>query len=41
MQQEQEHFKKVAANLGLIVEDLRMRMSGLRMEQEKLTQTLK
>jgi cilia- and flagella-associated protein 57 len=37
MQQEQEHFKKVAANLGLIVEDLRMRMSGLRMEQEKLT----
>lgn len=32
MQQEQLHFRRVFENLGLIVADLKMRMSGLKRE---------
>jgi len=36
MQQEVQHFNKVNLNLGLIVEDLKMRQSGLFSEKNKL-----
>jgi len=36
MQQEVQHFNKVNLNLGLIVEDLKMRQSGLFTEKGKL-----
>lgn len=38
MKQEEEHFKRVNNNLGLIVEDLRMRQKGLILEKKKLEQ---
>jgi len=40
MQQEQLHFRRVFENLGLIVADLKMRMSGLKRELQKLMQSL-
>ena len=40
MKQEEEHFKRVNNNLGLIVEDLRMRQKGLTLEQRKLASVL-
>lgn len=40
MQQEVQHFTKVNQNLGLIVEDLRMRQSGLINEKKKLEQLI-
>lgn len=40
MQQEVQHFTKVNQNLGLIVEDLRMRQSGLINEKKKLEQQM-
>ena len=40
MKQEEEHFKRVNNNLGLIVEDLRMRQKGLILESRKLSTIL-
>jgi len=40
MQQEQLHFRRVFENLGLIVADLKMRMSGLKRELQKLMSSL-
>ena len=40
MHQEQLHFRRVFENLGLIVADLKMRMSGLKRELQKLMEVL-